>query len=381
MNNVQSDYQICSRCVMDSSDPLITFSKEEGYCNHCTDYLKIRIGYINQDPLDDKPLKDLFNQIKKKGVGKKFDCVIGMSGGVDSSYLAVLAANHGLRVMCVHLDNGWNSPVAVENIRALVEKLKFSYSSNVLPWSSFRKVQLAFLKASVPEAETPTDVAIQRAVHDIALKYKISYILSGGNVASEGILPDSWHYNARDTKYSYSILRHTKTSIKFFKSQKFGFIYEFYAKILRQVKTVYPLNYISYDKNEARTILEQDYSWKYYGSKHGESKYTKFIQTYLLVKKHGIDYRRATLSSEICTGKITREEALEILRDKPYDEKEVEEQIIYIAKKLQISKEELTDIINFKPKWYFDYPNNIKSLGKMYDLYRFLFGKEKTSNF
>ncbi|MDB4042754.1 N-acetyl sugar amidotransferase [Gammaproteobacteria bacterium] len=377
---MNSPYQICSRCVMDSSDPLIEFS-ENGFCNHCTDYLKIRIGHINQDPSNLKPLITLFDQIKRKGKGKKYDCVIGMSGGVDSSFLAVLAAEHGLRVMCVHLDNGWNSPIAVENIRTLVKRLKFSYSSYVLPWSSFRKVQLAFLQASVPEAETPTDVAIQKAVHDTALKYKISYILSGGNMASEGILPDSWHYNARDTKYSHAILRHANIPIKLFKSQRFGFIDEFYAKIIRRIKTVYPLNHISYDKNHARLMLEQEYDWKYYGSKHGESKYTKFIQTYLLVKRHGIDYRRATLSSEICTDKISREEALKILENTPYQESEVDEQIIYIAKKLKISKKELLDIINLAPRWYFNFPNNIKNLGRMYDLYRFLLGKEKTSNF
>lgn len=365
---------------MDTSDPLIKFSSK-GYCNHCTDYLNVRIGLINQDSSDDKPLEALFNTIKRAGKTKKYDCVIGMSGGVDSSFLAVLAAQHDLRVLCVHLDNGWNSPIAVENIRSLVEKLKFTYSSYVLPWSSFRKVQLAFLKASVPEAETPTDVAIQKAVHEAALKNNISYILSGGNVASEGILPDSWHYNARDTKYSYSILKHSNTSTKLFKSQKFGFIDEFYAKIIRQIKTVYPLNYIAYDKNQARIILEKDYGWKYYGSKHGESKYTKFIQTYLLVKKHGIDYRRATLSSEICTRKMSRNAALSELEKIPYQESEVEQQITYIAKKLKISKEELLNIVDSEPRWHFDFLNNKKILGRMYDLYRFIFGKEKTSNF
>jgi len=365
---------------MDSSDPLITFN-EEGHCNHCEDFLKIRIDYINQDIENKKPLQDLFEEIKKKGRGKKFDCVIGMSGGVDSSYLAVLAAEHGLRVICVHLDNGWNSPIAVENIRALVEKLKFTYSSYVLPWSSFRKVQLAFLEASIPEAETPTDVAIQKAVHDTALKYNVSYILSGGNVASEGILPDSWHYNARDTKYSYAILKNAKLSRKYFKSQKFGFWDEFYAKIIRQIKTVYPLNYIAYDKHEARTILEGNYGWKYYGSKHGESKYTKFVQTYLLVVKHNIDYRRATLSSEICTGTISRDKALQILENRPFTQKEIEEQIIFISKKLRISTDELRRIIKLPPKWYFDFPNNFKKLGFMYDIYRFLARKEKTSNF
>lgn len=365
---------------MDTSDPLISFD-DKGRCNHCTDYLDKRIKLLNRDDADNKALEALFEQIRQGGKRFKYDCVVGLSGGVDSSYVALLAARHGLRVLAVHLDNGWNSSIAVENINNLVEKLNLAYSSYVLPWNDFRKVQLAFLKSSVPEAETPTDIAIQRAVHHYALKHRVPYILSGGNVASEGILPGSWHYNARDTKYSYAILKRGKCPKKLFRSLKFGFIDEIYSKFIRQIKTVYPLNYTVYNKNQARKELEQSYCWRYYGSKHGESRYTKFIQSYYLVVKHGIDYRRATLSSEICLGLVKREDALELLKKLPYTDDEVTLESQYIAKKLAITPDELKQIIAAPPKWYFDYPNNCKLLGKAYDLYRYFAGKEKTSSF
>jgi N-acetyl sugar amidotransferase len=365
---------------MDTTDPLIEFN-EEGYCNHCTDYLEKRIKLLNRNASDLQPLMELFNRIRDEGKGSKYDCIVGLSGGVDSSYLALLASRFGLRVLGVHMDNGWNSPIAVDNINNLVEKLGLSYASYVLPWNSFRKVQLAFLKASVPEAETPTDIAIQRAVHHYALKHGVRYILSGGNVASEGILPGSWHYNARDTKYTHSVLKHSNCSRKFFRSQKFGFLDEIYTRFFRRIKTVYPLNYTLYNKEDARVELESKYGWRYYGSKHGESRYTRFIQSYYLFVKHAIDYRRATFSAEICQNSISREVALHLLSELPYEAKEVISDISYISKKLAITTDELTQLIDKPPKWYFDYSNNNIVLGKVYDLYRFLKGKQKTTSF
>lgn len=376
--NVQ--YRICNRCVMDTSDPWISFD-QNGLCNHCTDYLKTRIKLLNRDSLDDQPLNELIGTIKSRGKKSKFDCVVGLSGGVDSSYVAYLASKHNLRVFGVHMDNGWNSPIAVENIRNLVSKLNLGYASYVLPWADFRKVQLAFLRASVPEAETPTDVAIQRAVNFYALKHGIPSILSGGNIASEGILPVSWHYNARDTKYSYSILNQAGCATKLFASQRHGVLDEIYSKVIKGIKTFYPLNNIIYDKDAVRDELKDAVGWKYYGSKHGESKFTKFIQSYYLYVKHGIDYRRATLSSEICQGVMSRDRAINILNDIPYDAQAVKVEMEYISKKLGITDQELQAIVQMPPKWYKDFPNNEIILGKVYDLYRFLAKKEKTSNF
>jgi N-acetyl sugar amidotransferase len=365
---------------MDTSDRWIKFDSA-GNCEHCTEYLQVRMALLNRDANDTSELKKLFDRIKRHGSGSKYDCVLGMSGGVDSSHVAVLAASHGLRVLAVHLDNGWNSPVAVENINAIVSKFKFGYASHVLPWNDFRKVQVAFLRASVPEAETPTDVAIQRAIHEKAKKNGVRFILSGGNLQSEGILPESWHYNARDTRYSYAILKHGRCPKKHFKPLKYGLAEEAYYKFVCGIRTTYPLNLVPYDRVAARKELEASHGWKYYGSKHGESRFTKFIQTYYQFVKHGMDYRRATLSSEICLGQTTRERALEVLTELPYDPKAVADEMKYVAKKLGITEGELKDIVKAPARWYKDFPTNELALGKVYDAYRFISGKVKTQHF
>ncbi len=372
-------YQICKRCVMDTSDPLILFD-DSGLCNHCNDFISRRMSLLKYST-DNRLLKELFEKIKRDGRAASYDCVIGVSGGVDSSYLTLLAVQNGLRVLAVHMDNGWDSLTSVENISTIVNSLKVDYTSYVLPWADFREVQLAFLNASVPEVETPTDVAIQRAVHHTANKFKVKYILSGGNLATEGILPASWHYNARDTKYTYSILKAQNCEKFRFSKMKYGLMEEFYYKIAKGIKTVYPLNFLPYDRKQAQEALERDMGWKDYGFKHGESKFTKFIQSYYLPIKHGIDYRRATLSSEICRGSISRSEAVEILNhplesievNKPYND--------YIIKKLEISQRQFNEILSAPPKWYWNIPNNSIILSQVYDIYRYLYKKEKTSNF
>jgi N-acetyl sugar amidotransferase len=373
------NYQICTRCVMDTSDPEIVFDSN-GVCNLCSDFLLNRFDL--SAPRDrSSELRGIFQQIKSKGRGHKYDCIVGVSGGVDSSAVLRLSVQEGLRVLAVHMDNGWNSPIAVQNISELVDALGVDYASYVLPWNEFREVQVAFLKASIPEVETPTDIAIARATHHFALAHKVPYILSGGNNASEGILPVAWHYNSRDTRYSHSILRSQGCPSRYFNHMRYGFLAEFYTKVIRGIKTIYPLNYVVYNKEVEREILERDYGWKYYGSKHGESRYTKFIQTYYLYVKHGIDYRRATASSEIFSNGLSRDAALSRLTLPPYSEDELREEISFISKKLLLTEEDLKYIISAPPKWYFDYPNNKSLLGFAYDAYRYLYKKKKTSNF
>lgn len=379
MTNATPGDRICKRCLMDTSDPEISFDAD-GFCNHCTDYLENRINGVKPDT-SGRELASLMDRVKRAGQGRKYDCVIGVSGGVDSSSVVRLAVSHGLRVLAVHMDNGWNSPVAVQNVSRLVERLGVDYASYVLPWDDFRKVQVAFLEASIPEAETPTDIAIQRAVHHYAAKEGVRHILGGGNIASEGILPVAWHYNARDMRYSNAILRAANCPARHFSTQRYGLKEEGYYKIVRGIKTVYPLNFMKYDKDAERALLERDYGWEYYGSKHGESRFTKFIQNYYLFVKHGIDYRRATASSEICAGKIDRDTALSRLETLPYQGMDVEDELNYMAKKLAISRGDLDRIVAAAPKWYFDYPNNRKNLGRIYDVYRFLYRKKKRSNF
>lgn len=372
-------YQVCNRCVMDTTDPIITFD-QEGNCNHCTEFINKRSKHKYQGAETDAQFKQLIQKIKEEGKGKPYDCVVGLSGGIDSSYVAYICKQNGLRVLAVHLDNGWNSEEAVQNIKNIARKLEIDYESYVLDWEEFKDIQLAFLKASVPEAETPTDIAIPAAMHKIAAKYGVKNIISGGNFATEGILPKHWHYNAKDTKY-FSFI-HKKFGLKKRKTFPFfGFEQEMYYKLVKGIKIIYLLNYVPYAKNEAMELLKKELEWKYYGGKHYESKYTGFIQSYYLFHKFQIDYRRATFASLICTGEVTREQALEELKKLPYTDEKVKEEKAYIAKKLGVSLDEFEQILNLPPKWYSDYPNDEKKLQYIYDTYRKIFKKEKLGSF
>lgn len=379
MGSHSTPYKQCSRCVMDTTDPDIKFD-ENGYCNHCVDFLARRALHNYRGEQSDKELVALFSEMKKAGQGKKYDCILGISGGVDSSYAAYLAKQNGLRVLGVHLDNGWNSEEAVLNIKNIAKKLDIDYESYVLDWKEFKELQLSFLKASVPEAETPTDIAILAALFHFANKYKVKHIISGGNFATEGILPKFWHYDAKDKRYLKAI--HKKFGngrIKKFPT--FGFLTEMYYKVIKKVKIIYLLNYVPYEKEEAMAFLKKELDWKYYGGKHYESKYTAFIQSYYLMKKFGIDYRRANFASLVVTGAISKEEALKELETLPYNMENVVKEKAYISKKLGITVAEFDEIIEAPPKWYTDYPNNEAKLKFIYNTYRKLYKKEKLGSF
>lgn len=364
---------------MDTTDPEITFD-DEGRCCHCTEFIERRAKHKYHGEASDAELDRMIREIKASGRGRKYDCVIAVSGGADSSYLAYIAIQRGLRPLAVHMDNGWNSEKAVINIKNVTGKLGIDYESYVLDWEEFRDLQLAFLKASVPEAETPTDVAIPAAVHVIAIRHGIKYILNGGNIATEGILPKSWHYDVKDLKYFNHIHRtFGRRRLKTFPT--FGYVREAYYKLLKGMRIVYPLNFIPFVKDEAVAMLERDFDWRPYGGKHHESGYTKFIQSYYLYEKFGIDYRRAGLSVQICNGEIDRDSAIEELRSLPYDPERIEGDKTYIAKKLGVSRDEFETILNLPPKWYWDYPNDQKKLGFIYDMYRAVFKKEKVDRF
>jgi N-acetyl sugar amidotransferase len=364
---------------MDTTDPAIRFN-EAGECDHCTEFKATRSAHNYQGAKSDAELLTWVAEMKKSGRRKKYDCVVGLSGGVDSSYAAHLCVQHGLRVLGVHMDNGWNSEEAVLNIKNIAKKLNVDYESYVLDWEEFKDLQLAFLKASVPEADTPTDIAILAALHKVASKYGVKHVISGGNFATEGILPKSWHYNAKDLTYFNHIQRNFGT-IKLRKFPTFGFQKEMYYKFVRGIKMVYILNYVPFVKEEAMELLKKELDWKYYGGKHYESKYTSFIQAYYLFEKFGIDYRRATLSSQICIGQVSREDAQKELQSKPYSNEKIEADKIYIAKKLGISNEEFEAILKLPGKFYNAYPNDEKKLSFIYNTYRKLFKKEKLASF
>lgn len=364
---MERSYTQCTRCVMDDTDPEIYFD-ENGYCNHCTALIQ-KLKELQHLKGDGKNLHNLVKRIKEKSKGAKYDVLLGISGGVDSCYVAYKLKELGLRTLLVHMDNGWDSNQSVLNIKNAVRALGFDYQSYVLDWDEFKDLQLAFLKASVVEAETPTDVAILGALHRVAARNGIHYIISGGNIATEGILPGLWHYNAKDSKYFNYIQKRFGTK-KLKKFPGFDLVTEIYFKFIKGIKIIYLLNYIDYDRVEVMKTLRENLDWKEYGGKHHESHFTKFVQSYLLPLKFDLDYRKATLSSQICAGQITRDEAIEVLKTPPFIEADIERQKEYIAKKLGITQHELDDIIRLPGKWYYEYPNDNKRLSFFYRLYR-----------
>ncbi len=366
-------YQICNRCVMDTSDLEIQFD-HLGNCNHCNNYFTNFTKLQYQGETSDKIIRDLVKKIKDTGRGRQYDCLIGVSGGVDSSYVAFLVKELGLRPLAVHMDNGWDSIEAVENIKNICNKLDIDYQSYILNWHEFKDIQLSILKSSIPEVEIPTDVAIAAILHKVAAENGIKYIIGGGNLATEGILPDSWFYNPKDATLLKAIQRKYGT-VPMKEFPLFDYKKEIYYKFVKGIKMVYLLNYLPFSKEDAMSILKDKLDWKEYGRKHYESKYTSFVQSYIQPVKFNIDYRRATLSSQICSGKTTRERALNELKEVSYDIETVPLQKKYVCKKLNISVVEFDRIMKLPIKTYKDYPNNQKKLEFIYAIYRNFFKK------
>jgi N-acetyl sugar amidotransferase len=353
---------------MDDSDIEIYFN-EEGYCNHCVNYVENILPFLKKN--NTKKLEEIVRKIKKKGKNNKYDCLIGVSGGTDSSYLVYLAKKYELRPLLLHVDTGWNSEIAISNLQKLQNIFGFQYETYSVDTDKLRKAQLAFLRASVPEIETPTDNALLAILYKVADRYNVKYILLACNFVSEAILPKTWHYNVKDLKYYKYILKNFGNDISLKDLPIISFKTEFYYKFIKRIKFLYPLNYINYNPIEARKILDQ-FGIKYYNQKHNESISTGFVQRYILPKKFGIDYRKATLSNKICNGIITREEALNILSKNIYEEDNIEQQINEYCKIMQLSREEFNAIMNQPPKYYFNYPNNEKILNTLYNIYYFI---------
>jgi len=354
---------------MDTSDEDIIFDNN-GYCNHCTDFLKLLENHKYVEGQSEKKFKDILLKIKERGKNKKYDCLVGISGGIDSCFVAHLCKVYNLRPLLMHLNNGWNTPIAEENIQIMVKKLGFDYYEYKMDWQEFKEIQLAFFKSSIVDLEIPTDLAILGANYEIAKKFKIPSILSGGNFAAEGILPLTWGYHVlKDLKiYKHIIKKYSDVKIK--TVPIVGLRKEIYYKFFKRIKYLYPLNYIDYNKDEAREFLKIEFDWQDYGGKHHESRITGFWQSYVMPVKYNMDYRRATLSSQIVSGQITRNKALQILENLPYNPEKIEIEKNYIAKKYGISRQELDKYLNLPPKTYKNFPNQKKLIMMMYDLYR-----------
>lgn len=342
---------------MDTSDPDIIFDKN-GICNHCTN----AINNLNKYPFTlnntekEKKLTEIITTIKKDGKNKKYDCIIGISGGVDSTYLAYLTKDWGLNPLAIHLDNGWNSELAVQNIHNTLKKLNIDLYTVVLDWKEFKDIQLSFLKASVPDLEIPTDHAILATLFNVAEKYDIKYILNGSNYRTESILPRTWSNGHFDWGY----IKYIKHKYGSGKIKSFPHINPWimgYRYFLKNVSCINILNYVDYKKEKAIQTLEKELNWKNYKTKHGESTYTFFIQSYILPVKFNYDKRRAHLSSLICSGQISREDALQKIKEPLYTLQEINELKKLVCDKLDITTDYFEELMKLPNRTYFDFPN------------------------
>ena len=341
---------------MDTTDPDIQFD-ENGVCNHCKQYMHRAKKYLFLDTAGQQELKRLIEEIKAKGKGKNYDCIVGVSGGVDSTFVAYNVKKLGLRPLAVHVDNGWDSELAISNIKKCLKKLNIDLYTYVPDWEEFRDLQISFLKASVPDAELPTDHAIGAVLYQTAAQKDIPAIISGTNLATEGILPSSWVYSAADWKYIQAVGRKFgRVSLRSY--PHYSLFDLFYYGAVKRTQRIRLLDYIPYVKKDAMQILEDELGWKYYGGKHYESIYTRFFQGYILPKKFNIDKRKAHLSTLICSDQMTREEALEEMKHNPYTEEMQREDMQYVIEKLGLTEEEFEQIMALPVKKFSDYPNN-----------------------
>lgn len=354
--DVRRPYQVCARCIMDTSDPDIEFD-ESGVCNHCRTYFHRVEKEVHSGAEGRHRLDELVEKVKADGRGKDYDCVIGVSGGVDSSFVAYKVKQLGLRPIAVHFDNGWNSELAVQNIKQLLDKLGIDLYTYVVDWSEFRDLQRSFLRASVPNCEIPTDHAIYAVLFRIAAKYRLRYLITGGNVTTEGIMPLSWGYYSQDLHHLKAIHRRFG-SVPLRTFPRLGLARFLYHVFVRRVRMIPILNYFDYNKAEAMRVLQEDLGWRYYGGKHYESIFTRFFQGYYLPRKFGFDKRRAHLSTLVCSGQIGREAALKEMQQSPYGNLDPEVDRDYVVKKFGLTEQEFDDIMHAPPGLHMGYPSH-----------------------
>ena len=339
--------KVCTRCVMDESDPAIAFDAA-GMCSHCHTYDRFVRPQLLTDSQKRERLPQVVDRIKAAGRGHEYDCVLGLSGGADSSYVALNAARLGLRPLIVHFDNGWNSEAAVRNIESVVRTFGLDLVTHVVDWNEFRAVQLAFLRASVVDIEMITDHAINALVYRSALSHGLRWILTGQNLVTESILPSAWVHRKTDRRNLSAIAR--AGGVGSYESLPVASTLQVrWWMHVRRVQSVDLLEYLPYDRAEAIAELAAALGWQDYGGKHHESLFTRFYQAHLLPVKFGIDKRRAHLTTMILSGQITRDEALSRLALPLYDPVQLEIDREFVAKKWGLTVDELDRLLAEPP--------------------------------
>lgn len=352
---MSENHKICSRCVMDTSDPNIEFDSE-GVCNHCYKY-DSRALLLKAKGLGEDRLAERFAIVKEKGKNKEYDCILGLSGGIDSSYVAVKIKDYGLRPLVVHVDAGWNSELAVSNIEQLVKYCGYELYTHVMDWEEIRDLQVAYLKSGVANQDVVQDHAFFSSIYHFAVKNRISTIISGENIATEGVFPAAWQHEAMDATSIHGI--HKIFGTVKLKQYKTISIFDYYVKypFLYGINVVCPLNYMHYDKNEATNYLEKEVGYKRYDRKHGESIFTRFFQNYYLPKKFGIDKRKMHYSSLVLSGQFSRKQAIQELLKPLYEPAELAADLSFVARKLGMTTDELEALISAPGVHYSQYPN------------------------
>jgi N-acetyl sugar amidotransferase len=366
----------CSRCIMNSTVEEIEFD-EHGVCNFCHLYDELDKQY-SLDERGKNRLTTLINQIREDGKGKNYDCIIGVSGGTDSTYILLLLKKVGLRPLAVHFDNGWNTEISVSNIKNSLEKLGIELSTYVVDWEEFKDLQLSFLKASVPEVELPTDLAIRAVLYKAAADEGLKYVIEATSFRTEGVLPLSWGY--KDGLYVKSIQKRFGSmkleSYPNLPMSKYG-----YYTFVKRIKLVRILNYFEYNKEEAKKILSRELGWVDYGGHHFESIYTRFFQSYLAPQKFGMDRRMVTLSAQINSHTISRDDALKRMNEETISKERLEQDKAYIAKKFQMSVEQFDRLLEQPPKSVHDYPSYYPIMKRVRRIVRWMAKKGLMSGF
>jgi N-acetyl sugar amidotransferase len=336
-------YQICTRCIMDTTDPKITFDAN-GLCTHCRRYTLSIAAMEKNDTYSTANRDRIIGEIREAGRDRDYDVLLGLSGGVDSSYLAYLAHQLGFRAVCVHLDNGWNSELAVKNIENIVRRYHFTLHTHVINWEEFRDLQLSCIKASVVDVEMLTDQAIGAVMFEQAARHDIKNILIGLNWASEAIMPYSWKYYKNDLLNILDIHRRFGThKIETFPMLDPYRMWEY--KEIKGIRMTDLLNYYPYNPRTAPEVLQKEQGWRPYGRKHCESIFTQFYQEYYLPRKFNIDKRRPHLANLVCSGIMTRDQALAEFEQIHISESEAEALKDYVCKKLRLTQDEFSEIM------------------------------------